>query len=230
VVEQVGDLELAAARRHQVVHDAERVGPQEVHADRDEVALGPSRLLFETDYVALRVQLRDAEALGIGDLVQEGAGAARAGLELAGRVRQRRTEQDVVPEDAAESVVADEVAGQADGVGDALRPALIAVREIQPEVLAVRQQLHDVTDALAADDDHDFADAHAGQRRDRVVDHRPVVDRQQMLVGDDGQREEAGGRAARQHEAFHSDSGGILGQSVAGSAPLSRAAISAAAA
>ena len=39
VVEHVGDLELAAARRQEAVDDLEGVRPEEVDADRDEVAL-----------------------------------------------------------------------------------------------------------------------------------------------------------------------------------------------
>jgi hypothetical protein len=221
VIEQVRDLELVAARWDQLVHDAEGIGPQEVHPDRDEVALGLGWLLFEADDVAIRVEFRDSEALRIRYLVQHRPGSPRPGLELFGDLRQRGTEQHVVAEDAAECLVADEVAGQTDGVGDPQRSALISVCEIQPEVLAVREQLDHVTDALAADYDHDFPDPHARERGDRVVDHRPVVDRQQMLVGDDGERKEAGGRAARQHETLQHGSVGILGESVAGSARAS---------
>ena len=83
------------------------------------------------------------------------------------------------------------------------RAALVAVRQVEPEVPAVAQQLDDVADALAADDDHHLADAHARQRVERVVDHRPVVDRQQVLVGDDREREQPGRRPAGKHEAFH---------------------------
>jgi hypothetical protein len=68
---------------------------------------------------------------------------------------------------------------------------------------AVAEELHDVADALAAEDDHHLPDAHAGQRVERVVDHRPVVDRQQVLVGHDGQREQPGRGAAGEDKALH---------------------------
>ena len=225
VIEKVGDLELAAEGWDETVHDAERVGPQEVHADRDEVALGLGRLLFEAHHVALGVEFRHPEALGVGDFVQQRAGAPRPVLELPGGVGQRRTEQDVVAEDAAESVVADEVTGEADSVGDSERASLIPVREIEAEMLAVREELDHISDALAADDDHDLPNSHAGQRGDRVIDHRPVEDRQQMLVGDDREREKASGRAAREHETLQRGSSGVLIQSVAGSDRASRAVI-----
>ena len=133
MVEDVGDLELAAARRREVVDDVERVGPQEVHADRDQVALGLVRLLLEADDAAVGVELGDAEPLRVRDPVEQRAGAARPGLELGGDVGQRRAAQDVVAEDAAERVVADEVAGQPDGVGDPERARLVAVGQVEPE-------------------------------------------------------------------------------------------------
>ena len=203
VVEHVGDLELAAARREQVVDDRERVRAEEVDADRDQVALRLVGLLLEADDPAVRVELGDAEALRVRDLVEQRARAVRPALELGGDVGQGRAAQDVVAEDAAERVVAHEVAGQADGVGDPERAGLVAVGQVDPERRPVRQQLDDVADALAADDDHDLADAHPGERLDRVVDHRPVVDRQQVLVGDDRQRVEPRGRAAGEDDALH---------------------------
>src|SRR2546426_687270 len=90
------------------VDDRERVRAEEVHADRDEVALRSRRLLLEADDVAGTVQLRDPEPLRIRDAVEERSGAPRPCLELVGDRLERRAAQDVVAEDAAEGVVADE--------------------------------------------------------------------------------------------------------------------------
>ena len=207
VVEDVGDLELAAAGRQEEVDDPEGIRPEEVHADRDEVALGVVRLLLEADHPAVGVELGHAEALRVRDLVEQRAGPERAALELGGDAVERLAAQDVVAEDAAERVVADEVAGQPDGVGDAQRARLVAVGQVDAEGRAVRQQLDDVAHALATDDDHDLADAHPGERLDRVVDHRPVVDRQQVLVGDDRERVEPGRGAAGEDDALHRGQG-----------------------
>ena len=95
------------------------------------------------------------------------------------------------------------LSGQPDGVGDPERAALVAIRQVEPEVGAVTEQLDDVADALAAHDDHHLADAHPGERRDRVVDHRPVVDRQQVLVGDDGEWEEPRRGPTGEDDALH---------------------------
>ena len=150
------------------------------------------------------VQLGDAEALRIGDAVEQRArrptARPRTRAATSASAGPRRM---LSPRTTAERVVADEVAGEADRVGDAERAALVAVRQVEPEMRAVGEQLDDVADALAADDDHHLADAHPGQRLDRVVDHRPVVDRQQVLVGDDRQREQPGGGPAGEDDALH---------------------------
>src|SRR5690348_8893237 len=70
VVEDVRDLELATTRRQEVVDDRERVAPEEVHADRDQVALGLLGLLLEADDPPLGVELGDAEALRIRDAIE----------------------------------------------------------------------------------------------------------------------------------------------------------------
>jgi hypothetical protein len=88
-------------------------------------------------------------------------------------------------------------------VGDPQRTGLVAVRQVKPERRAVREELDHVADTLAAHDDHDLPDAHPGHCLDRVVDHRPVVDRQQMFVGDDRQRVEPGGGSAGEDDALH---------------------------
>ena len=183
-------------------------GPQEVDADRDQVALRLGRLLLEADDAARRHRARRRRTA-------PGRGRGRAAFPRPTdrprtrrrRRGERRPAQDVVAEDAAERVVADEVPGEPDRVGDAERAALVAIGQVEPEMGAVGQQLDDVADALAADDDHHLADPHPGERLDRVVDHRPVVDRQEVLVRDDRQREEPRRRPAGEDDALHARQG-----------------------
>ena len=152
---------------------------------------------------AFGVELGDTEPLRVGDAVEQRARAEVARFELSGDVGQLRPAQDVVTKDAAEGFGTDEVARETDGLGDAVGAGLVAVGQIEPEVRSVAEQLDHVADALAADDDQHLTDTHAGERLDRVVDHRPVVDRQQVLVRDDRQREQPGRGPARQHDALH---------------------------
>ena len=203
MVEHIGDLELTPSGGREVGDDIERIRSQEIDANRDEITLRHGGLLFKPEDCAVRPEFGDTETLGIGDPVEHGSGTPRAFFERRRDVGQSRPAENVVPENDAEGVVTDEVPGEADRVGDAESPALIPVRQIEAEVGPISQQLHDVTDTLAADDDHDLPNAHSRERLERVVDHRPVVDRQEVLVRDDREREQSGGGAASEDEAFH---------------------------
>jgi len=79
----------------------------------------------------------------------------------------------------------------------------MAIGQLEAEFLAVREESHDIADAATTEDKHALDDAHLGKCLEREVDHRPVVDRQQVLVGDDRHREQAGGGTASEDESLH---------------------------
>ena len=94
--------------------------------------------------------------------------------------------------------------GQRQRVGDAAFAFLIRVVDVlQAELFAVGQQPQKIARIAAAGDDHDVLDPRVHQRLDRVIDHRLVVNRQQMLVGDFGERKQAAAGAAGENDAFH---------------------------
>src|ERR1039457_1931019 len=76
----------------------------------------------------------------------------------------------------------------------------------QAELFAVRQKPQEVARISAAGHDQDVTEPGIHQRLDGVVNHRPVIDRQQMLVGDLGQREEPTSRAPGEYDALHKQS------------------------
>src|SRR5439155_15459598 len=195
--------ELAAPGWSQALDHVKDIRSQEVHANRNEVALGMLRFFLEPANLPRRIQLGYPEPVRIRYPMKERARPPSSRFELARNPVELWPPQDVVAQDTAERVVAHEIPGEADGVGDTQSAALIAIRQIEAEVRAVGQQLDDVADALPADDDEDLLDAHPRERLDRVIDHRPVVDRQQVLIGDDRQRIQARGRPARQHDPLH---------------------------
>ncbi len=203
VVEHVGNLEFATAGWLEMFDHFECIRAQEVDADGDRIALGHFRLLLEAHQLAGGVELGNTKALGVGDPAEQRPGARSARLERGGDVGQRLALQDVVAEHDAEAVVTHEIARQANGMGDAQRATLVAIREVQVEVPSVRQQFDDVAHAPATQDDHHLVDAHAAQGLEREVDHRPVVDRHQVLVGYQRQRMQSRPGAASQQDAFH---------------------------
>ena len=111
---------------------------------------------------------------------------------------------DVVAQDDADLLPVGEMFGQRQRVGDAALAFLVGVVDVrQAELFAIRQQAQKIAGILAAGDDQNIADARIHQRLDRVVDHRLVVDRQQMFVGDLGQREQPAACSSGQDDTFH---------------------------
>src|SRR6185369_6602598 len=62
------------------------------------------------------------------------------------------------------------------------------VQVLQSESSAVPQQLQKISCRISAGDDHDVRDSRVHQRLNRIVDHRLVINRQQMLIRDGSQR------------------------------------------
>ena len=71
-----------------------------------------------------------------------------------------------------------------------------------PDLAAVAQQALVAADVLGGRDQQDLADAGQHQRGQRVVDHRLVVDRQQLLADRPGDRVQPGAGPAGQNDAF----------------------------
>src|SRR4051794_11294935 len=135
-VQDVGDLQLAATRRHQAGNNVERARAQEVDTDGDQVALWHDRLLLETDQ-PIAVKLGNAKTLRIRHAMQKRTGTPRSLVKVARSSGKALAAQNVVAQDRTEAVAAHEVARQTDGVGDSLGAALITVGQVQAELGAV---------------------------------------------------------------------------------------------
>ena len=81
---------------------------------------------------------------------------------------------------------------------------LVAVEEpVDPVLVPVAEQPEELARVRAARDEHQLVDARLHERLDRVRDHRPVVERQQVLVRDPRQRMQPRARAAGEDDALH---------------------------
>src|SRR5271165_4288055 len=74
---------------------------------------------------------------------------------------------------------------------------------VEPELAAIAQKPQEVAGRAAAGNDHDLRDSCPAERFERIVDHRLVVDRQQMLVGDLRQRPKPLSKTPGEDNAFH---------------------------
>ena len=139
-------------------------------------------------------------------MVAEHGGQA-AGLGVLHRAAQVAAQavavEDVVPEDERAGLPSREPLADDERLGQAVRAGLHGVGQVHAVVRPVAEQPLEVGQVGRGRDDEDLADARQHEGRQRVVDHRLVVDRQQLLAGDGGERVEARSAAAREDDALH---------------------------
>ena len=120
--------------------------------------------------------------------------------------------EDVVAEADDELLAAREVARHADDLRDPAGLDLHLVRQVEVEErlvararanVPVAEQVDELSRVLLARDEQHLADAEPLQELQRVVDHRPAADRQQVLVRDARQLLEPGRGAAGADEPLH---------------------------
>ena len=116
----------------------------------------------------------------------------------------QRAREHVVREHHADLVALDEPLRECERLCDPAGLVLVGVEEPLDAVLvAVAEQRQERARVRPAGDEHQLGDAGADECVDRPVDHRPVVDRKQVLVGDPRERMEARAAAACQDDALH---------------------------
>ena len=177
----------------------------EVQAGDGVGALGLGGLLLDGDGPPLAVELHDAEALGVVHVVAEDRGAARLRV-LDGLLQVARKAvavEDVVAEHERARLAGDEVLADGEGLGQAVGARLLGVGEVHAVARAVPEQALEVGQVGRRGDDQDVPDARQHEGGQRVVDHGLVVDRQQLLAGDERERVQARARATREDDAFH---------------------------
>src|SRR5688572_7775462 len=201
-VVDVSDLQLATSRRLEGLGDGKDIVVVHIDANDREIAGRIRRLLDDLrDLPAL--ELHHAETLRIGHFLEKDLGARGLREEVCNGVLDVLLD-DVVAEDHDDLVAIGEVFREFERIGDAALAFLIGVLEVfDTQLLAVLQELEKVSRVLPAGHDENLVQAGPREAFDRVIDHRPVVYRQQVLVGDQRERPEARPEAASEDDAFH---------------------------
>lgn len=113
------------------------------------------------------------------------------------------TEEDVVAEHERAGLARDPALADEEGLREAVRRGLLGVAERDAEARPVAEQPLEVRQVRRRRDDEDVAYPRHHERGERVVDHRLVVDGQQLLARYRGQRVEPGPGPAREDDALH---------------------------
>ena len=200
-----GDLQLAAGRGLYLVRLGGHVARVEVQAGDGVGALGLGGLLLDGDGPPQRVELHDAEALGVVHVVAEDRGAARLGVLDGARqvARKAVAVEDVVAQHQGARLSADELLADGEGLRQAVRRGLLCVGQVHAVARAVPEQALEVGQVGRRGDDQDVPDARQHEGGQRIVDHGLVVDRQQLLGGHERERVQARAGPAGEDDAFH---------------------------
>ena len=111
--------------------------------------------------------------------------------------------KDIVPQHHTAAVVANKVRTQDKGLGQPVRGGLLLVAEPQTKPGAVPQERLESGQIPGRTDNENIPHSRQHQRGQRIVDHRLIIHRQQLLGGDLGQRIQPGAAASCQNYTFH---------------------------
>ena len=200
-----GDLELATDRGLHPIGLGGHIARIEVQAGDGVGALGLGGLLLDGDGPPLRIELHDAETLGVVHVVAEDRGAARLCVLHGARqvARQAVAVEDVVAQHERARLAGDELLADGERLRQAVRRGLLGVGQVHAVARAVPEQALEVGQVGRGGDDQDVPDARQHEGGQRVVDHGLVVDRQQLLGGHERERVQARAGPAGEDDAFH---------------------------
>ena len=148
------------------------------------------------------VELDDAVPLRIGDVIGEDDRRLGDGRRLQ-PFAQLGAEEDVVTEHEGDPLSGDELLADDERLRETLGAGLLGIDEATAPPGAVAEHALETRQVLGSADHEDLADAGRHQRRERVVDHRLVVDGKQLLPDRRRHGSQARARTAREHYPSH---------------------------
>ena len=111
--------------------------------------------------------------------------------------------EDIVAEYEADGVVADEFLSDDKGLCQTVGRWLLGIFETDAELAAVAEESAEAREVVGSGDDENLTNAGKHQNGDGVIDHRLVVDGNQLFADAFGDGVEAGAAAACQDYSFH---------------------------
>src|SRR5882757_5158683 len=161
------------------------------------------RFLFYADGAARVVERDDPITFGIADMIREDR---RTRLPSRGRgehIRQPMAEENIVAKHHCNRIVADERRPKNEALCQAGGLGLFGVADADAPLFAVAEQSLKLTAIHRCCDYKDVTDTREHQNRQRIVDHRLVVDRQELLAHSAGDRIEPRPVASSENNPFH---------------------------
>src|SRR5690625_783962 len=199
---QVSYLQLPTRRGPEFAGEVDRPLVIEVQAGDGKWRLGRRGFLLDADGAAAFVELDDAVAFRVPDVVAEHGGALALLVDALQYAGQAAAVEDVVAQYQRNRPAVDELLGDQQRLGDPGGLRLLGVTQFHAPLAAVAEQLLERRGVAGRGDDHDLADACEHQDGQGVVDQRLVVHGQQLLADDPGGGPQPAAGAACQDDAF----------------------------
>jgi hypothetical protein len=126
----------------------------------------------------LRIEFHHPITLGILHVIGEHRRPRRLAIRLAQDAPKVVPVKEVVSQDQCTGTTVEEIRADDKRLRETLGAWLHRVAQLHTPLTAVTQQLLEARRVLGCADDQDVADSGQHQRRERIVNHRLVVDRQ----------------------------------------------------
>ena len=185
------DFQFAPGRRFDLFSHIDHFVGIEVESHYGIVGFGIGRLFLDRKAVAVSVEFRHAVTLRIIDPVAEYGGLVL----LFGRAdrspehrRETRAVEDVVAQNQTGGIAADELLADQERLGQSVGRRLFGIFEPYTVIRSVAQQTPESRKVGRRGDDENIAYSGQHQDGDGVVNHRFVVDREQLFANTLGDR------------------------------------------
>src|SRR5919202_129373 len=201
VLDRIGDFELAAPRRTNMLDRFPDMMVEHVDADQCEVGDELLGFLDQPLDLALAIQLRHPELARVGDFLEYDLRVPVARAELLDERRDSAFEA-VIAEKHDETLVAQEITALLDGVGQAKRRALLNVGDVHAPAPTAAHRVFDLLRRIA-DDDADLGNAGVANGLDHPEEDRLVGHGNKLFGLGIGQRVKARTFTTAQDQTFH---------------------------
>ena len=149
------------------------------------------------------IKFHNAESFGIIHIITEHCRPVLLRRSLTQDLAEARAEEDIVPQDHCDAVVADKLFAQDKRLRKAVRRGLHLVGKADAVLTAVPEKPLEIGQIRRCGDDQNIADPREHQGRERIKDHRLVIYRQELLARHLGERIQARSAAAGQYDSLH---------------------------
>ena len=198
---QIGNLQLAAPRGRKVAGTINHRLIVEIQARYRVVRFGQLGLFLDRHRLAVRIKFHHAERLGIIDPVSKHARPATARIGIAQQCGQAVAVEDIIAEDQRAWPPAHKIRADVKRLCQPFRLRLHFIGQRHPEIRPIAQHPLKLRGIFGRGDNQNLADPRQHQRAQRIIDHRLVKNRHQLLGNTARQRVKPRARTARQDDA-----------------------------